>query len=65
MRRAIGGGLSIEALARLHFLALDRAEQAQAIRRLAARGWSEPAIERITALPIDEIRRALRAPEVA
>jgi hypothetical protein len=42
--RSIGGALDTAAMARLHFHALDREQQAQAIRRLAAAGQGDHTI---------------------
>lgn len=43
----------------LHFLLLSGEEQAAAIRRLAALGWSEHSIGHVTHLSIEQIRRVL------
>jgi hypothetical protein len=43
----------------LHFLRLTQAEQAAAIRRLAAEGWSELSIAAATKLSVEMIRRVL------
>jgi len=59
MTRRIGGALNADALARLHFHALDRVEQAQAIRRLAATGQGEHTIACATGLSVEQIRRVL------
>lgn len=45
--------------ARLHFHALDREQQAQAIRRLAAAGQGDHAIARATSLGVELVRRVL------
>jgi hypothetical protein len=42
-----------------HFLSLSPAEQAAAIRRLAALGWSELGIAAATRLSVEMIRRVL------
>lgn len=43
----------------LHFLLLDRDQQAQAIRRLSAQGMSDHTIATATRLSIDMVRRIL------
>lgn len=48
----------------VHFLLLSPDEQAQAIRRLAALGWSENGIAHATRLSVEQIRRLL-SPEAA
>jgi hypothetical protein len=55
----VGGVLSTEALARLHFHSLDRDQQAQAIRRLAASGQGDHTIAHATGLSVEQIRRVL------
>ncbi len=42
-----------------HFQALDREQQAQAIRRLASSGQAESTIAAATALSVEQIRRIL------
>jgi len=42
-----------------HFQLLDREQQAQAIRRLAASGMSENTIAAATRLSVEQIRRIL------
>jgi DNA invertase Pin-like site-specific DNA recombinase len=59
MTRTIGGQVNTAALARMHFHALDRQQQAQAIRRLAASGQSEHTIARATGLSVEMISRIL------
>lgn len=73
MTRSIPGTLSMTALAALtgthandaarmrHFQALDRDQQAQAIRRLAATGQGERTIAQATGLTIEMVRRILAA----
>lgn len=56
----IGGALDTDAMARMHFHALDRAAQAQAIQRLAASGRGEHTIAHATGLSVEQIRRILR-----
>ncbi len=41
----------------LHFLLLDREQQAQAIRRLATSGMSDHTIAAVTRLSVEMIRR--------
>jgi hypothetical protein len=43
----------------VHFLLLTQAEQAAAIRRLAAAGWSEYGIAAATRLSVEMVRRVL------
>ncbi|MGH8258287.1 MAG: hypothetical protein ACREUG_01200 [Steroidobacteraceae bacterium] len=43
----------------VHFLLLDREEQAAAIRRMASTGWSEGSIASATRLSIEQVRRIL------
>jgi hypothetical protein len=43
----------------VHFHTLTRQEQAQAIHRLAAEGWSDYGICHATQLAIEQIRRVL------
>ena len=43
----------------MHFLLLTQEEQAAAIRRLAAQGWSELSIAAATKLSVEQIRRVL------
>jgi hypothetical protein len=57
--RSIGGALDTAALARMHFHALDREQQAEAIRRLAAAGQGEHTIAHATGLSVEMIRRVL------
>jgi DNA invertase Pin-like site-specific DNA recombinase len=42
-----------------HFAALDREQQAQAIRRLIAAGQSEHTIARATGLSVEMVRRVI------
>lgn len=42
-----------------HFDRLTRAEQAQAIRRMASEGWSEYGLAAATRLSVEQIRRIL------
>jgi hypothetical protein len=42
-----------------HFHTLTRQEQAEAIHRMAAEGWSEYGISHATQLAIEQIRRVL------
>ena len=42
-----------------HFLSLTPAEQAAAIRRLAADGMSDTSIARATRLSVEQVRRVL------
>jgi len=57
--RSIGGALDTAALARMHFHALDREQQSQAIRRLAAAGLGEHTIAHATGVSVEQIRREL------
>ena len=57
--RNIGGVLDVKALARMHFHVLDRVQQAQAIRRLAATGQGEHTIAHTTGLSVEMIYRIL------
>jgi hypothetical protein len=57
--RSIGGALDLSALSRMHFHSLDHAEQAAAIRRLAALGQSELTIAAATGLSVEAIRQVL------
>ena len=73
MTRTIGGPLDLEALKALHghresnrdadrmaqFHALDRAQQADAIRRMAAAGASDLAIASATQLSVEFIRHVI------
>jgi DNA invertase Pin-like site-specific DNA recombinase len=59
----IPGVLDTAALARMHFHALSRQEQAQAIRRLAASGQGEHTIALATGLSVEQIRRILAEAE--
>ena len=59
MTRNVGGALDQAALAKLHFFTLDRAEQAAAIRRLAAAGHTEYGIAVATGSSVEHVRRAL------
>ena len=59
MTRNIGGVLDLRALARMHFLALDRDQQAQAIARLAATGMTDYDISHATGLAVEMVRRIL------
>lgn len=43
----------------VHFLLLDREQQAQAIRRMANTGWSDSSIAAATRLTVEQIRRVL------
>lgn len=43
----------------IHFLLLDRDQQAQAIRRMAALGWSEYGIASATRLSVEQVRRVI------
>jgi ABC-type phosphate/phosphonate transport system ATPase subunit len=45
----------------MHFEHLDREQQEQAIRRLAADGMSEHSIARATRLSVEQVRRVLAA----
>jgi hypothetical protein len=54
-----GGSLDMAALARLHFTTLSPAEQAAAIRRLAASGQGEHTIAHATGLSVEMVRRVL------
>jgi hypothetical protein len=66
MRRdSIGGQLDTAALARLHFHALSPAEQASAIRRLAAAGQGEHTIAAETGLSVEHVRRVLSPEETS
>lgn len=56
MTRTIGGQLDYR---RLHFWTLDRAQQAAAVRRLAAAGWTDHDIARLVGWHVDEVRRAI------
>ena len=58
-QRSIGGALSAEALAMMHFVTLDHSEQVGAIRRMAASGWSEFTIARATRWTVEMVRRVL------
>jgi DNA invertase Pin-like site-specific DNA recombinase len=62
-RSRISGALDQAALARLHFTALSQAEQAAAIRRLAASSMSANGIATATSLSIAQIRRVLAEAE--
>ncbi|MGH3631103.1 MAG: hypothetical protein ACRDRL_27125 [Sciscionella sp.] len=42
-----------------HFLLLDQEQQAQAIKRMAATGWSDNGIATATGLSVEQIRRIL------
>jgi hypothetical protein len=59
MTANIGGALDLRALSRLHFLALDREQQAQAIGRLAATGMTDYDISHATSLAVEMVRRIL------
>jgi hypothetical protein len=59
VRRRIGGALDQAALARLHFEVLTQAEQADAIRQLAAGGMSEHGMAHATGLAVEQIRGIL------
>ncbi|HEY3787056.1 MAG TPA: hypothetical protein VGL55_17435 [Steroidobacteraceae bacterium] len=56
---SIGGRLDTQALARMHFYSIDRTEQAQAIRPLAASGQGEHSIAHATGLSAQQVRRIL------
>ncbi len=43
----------------MHFLLLSPAEQAAAIQRMAAQGWSDHTIASATRLSLEQVRRAL------
>lgn len=58
---SIGGTLDVAALARMHFHALDREEQAAAIRRLAASGQGDHTIAHATGLSVEAVRQLLTA----
>jgi hypothetical protein len=47
-----------------HFAVLDRGQQAEAIHRLAALGWSEYDIASACQLAVEQIRRILADHEV-
>ena len=47
----------------MHFLLLTPTEQAAAIRRLAAQGWTELGIAAATRLSVEMVRRVLTAAE--
>jgi len=55
----VGGQLDLAALARLFFTTMTRQQQAQAMRKMAAAGWSEFTISHATALSIEQVRRVL------
>jgi len=57
--RSIGGKLDAAGLARLHFITLDRGQQAQSVRRMAASGQSDHAIAAATGLAVEMVRRTL------
>jgi hypothetical protein len=57
--RRIGGSLDTAALSRLHFHTLDREQQADAIRRLAADGQGDRTIAQATGLSVEQVRRVL------
>jgi hypothetical protein len=56
MTRGVGGVLDQEALARMHFNALNHEDQLEAIVRLAEAGQTDQAIARATALSVEQIR---------
>jgi hypothetical protein len=58
-RSHIGGALDQAALARMHFHALDRDEQAAAIRRLAESGQGDHTIAHATGLSVEQVRGVL------
>jgi hypothetical protein len=58
-RSSVGGTLTVDALARLHFNALSHAEQAQAIVRMADAGQTDDTIARATALSVEQVRRVV------
>jgi len=61
-RSHIGGTLNTDALARLHFHALEPAEQAAAaIQRLAATGQGMHTIAHATGLSVEMVRQVLAA----
>ena len=45
-----------------HWLSLSPEQQADAIRRLAALGWSEHGIAHATRLAVEQVRRLLAEP---
>ncbi|HEX4050500.1 MAG TPA: hypothetical protein VHY19_06460 [Steroidobacteraceae bacterium] len=51
-RRSVPGELH-------HFLLLDAEQQAHAIRRMAAQGWSDYGIAAATRLSVEQIRQIL------
>lgn len=59
MTATIGGALDMAALRRLHFHTLEPPEQAGAIRRMAASGFTEYAIAAATGLAVEQVRRTL------
>jgi hypothetical protein len=42
-----------------HFVAMDREEQQNAIRRMAVEGWTDHGIAHATRLSVEQIRRTL------
>lgn len=62
MRCTIGGKLDMDALARMHFHALDQDQQVAAIRRLAIAGQSVFTIAQATGLSVEMIRLLLGEP---
>lgn len=55
----IGGTLTLDALRLLHFHALAPTQQAEAVRRLAATGYSDHGIASATRLSVEFVRRLL------
>ncbi|HXR91077.1 MAG TPA: hypothetical protein VN750_12460 [Steroidobacteraceae bacterium] len=54
-RQSIAGRLDTTALARMHFVTLDQAQQAEAIRRLHAAGQTPHTIAAATGLSVEQI----------
>lgn len=65
MTRTIGGALSTDALARLHFNTLSHAERCAAIRRLSVCGQTDTTIAAATGLSVEMIRLILADQERA
>lgn len=59
MKVTIGGSLTTDALARLHFNTLSYAEKVAAIGRLAASGQGEHTIAHATGLSVEALRAIL------
>ena len=59
LRQFGGRGMSGQPRELLHFLLLDPAQQAEAIRRMAAQGWSDHGIAAATRLSVEQVRRVL------